>query len=346
MRKLAIKFAELGILPDYLVRKGVRIFLNQRLKEICISDPEQAAYIQKSFVKMMQSSEIAPLPAIANQQHYEVPTTFFKEVLGNNLKYSSCYWNEEVNNLDEAENLALSITCQHADLQNGMEVLELGCGWGSLTLWIASHYPNSKILGISNSASQRDYIISQAKKRNLNNIEIETVDMNKFETNKKYDRIVSVEMFEHMRNYQLLYKKIHSWLNQEGKFFKHIFCHRLTPYEFIIDDDSDWMSQYFFTAGIMPSDNLPYYFQEKLKLDNHWRWSGTHYQKTSNEWLYNMDSKKEIILPIIKDTYGEQNIRIWWNRWRIFFMACAELFGFDNGNQWWVSHYLFSKQDQ
>ena len=346
MRKLAIKFAELGILPDYLVRKGVRIFLNQRLKEICISDPEQAAYIQKSFVKMMQSSEIAPLPAIANQQHYEVPTTFFKEVLGNNLKYSSCYWNEEVNNLDEAENLALSITCQHADLQNGMEVLELGCGWGSLTLWIASHYPNSKILGISNSASQRDYIISQAKKRNLNNIEIETVDMNKFETNKKYDRIVSVEMFEHMRNYQLLYKKIHSWLNQEGKFFKHIFCHRLTPYEFIIDDDSDWMSQYFFTAGIMPSDNLPYHFQEKLKLDNHWRWSGTHYQKTSNEWLYNMDSKKEIILPIIKDTYGEQNIRIWWNRWRIFFMACAELFGFDNGNQWWVSHYLFSKQDQ
>tara|TARA_B100001540_G_scaffold117028_1_gene104934 strand:- start:5717 stop:6757 length:1041 start_codon:yes stop_codon:yes gene_type:complete len=346
MRKLAIKFAELGILPDYLVRKGVRIFLNQRLKEICISDPEQAAYIQKSFVKMMQSSEIAPLPAIANQQHYEVPTTFFKEVLGNNLKYSSCYWNEEVNNLDEAESLALSITCQHADLQNGMEVLELGCGWGSLTLWIASHYPNSKILGISNSASQRDYIISQAKKRNLNNIEIETVDMNKFETNKKYDRIVSVEMFEHMRNYQLLYKKIHSWLNQEGKFFKHIFCHRLTPYEFIIDDDSDWMSQYFFTAGIMPSDNLPYYFQEKLKLDNHWRWSGTHYQKTSNEWLYNMDSKKEIILPIIKDTYGEQNIRIWWNRWRIFFMACAELFGFDNGNQWWVSHYLFSKQDQ
>ena len=346
MRKLAIKFAELGILPDYLVRKGIRIFLNQRLKEICISDPEQAAYIQKSFVKMMQSSEIAPLPAIANQQHYEVPTTFFKEVLGSNLKYSSCYWNEEVNNLDEAESLALSITCQHADLQNGMEVLELGCGWGSLTLWIASHYPNSKILGISNSASQRDYIISQAKKRNLNNIEIETVDMNKFETNKKYDRIVSVEMFEHMRNYQLLYKKIHSWLNQEGKFFKHIFCHRLTPYEFIIDDDSDWMSQYFFTAGIMPSDNLPYYFQEKLKLDNHWRWSGTHYQKTSNEWLYNMDSKKEIILPIIKDTYGEQNIRIWWNRWRIFFMACAELFGFDNGNQWWVSHYLFSKQDQ
>ena len=346
MRKLAIKFAELGILPDYLVRKGIRIFLNQRLKEICISDPEQAAYIQKSFVKMMQASEIAPLPAIANQQHYEVPTTFFKEVLGNNLKYSSCYWNEEVNNLDEAESLALSITCQHADLQNGMEVLELGCGWGSLTLWIASHYPNSKILGISNSASQRDYIISQAKKRNLNNIEIETVDMNKFETNKKYDRIVSVEMFEHMRNYQLLYKKIHSWLNQEGKFFKHIFCHRLTPYEFIIDDDSDWMSQYFFTAGIMPSDNLPYYFQEKLKLDNHWRWSGTHYQKTSNEWLYNMDSKKEIILPIIKDTYGEQNIRIWWNRWRIFFMACAELFGFDNGNQWRVSHYLFSKQDQ
>ena len=151
MRKLAIKFAELGILPDYLVRKGIRIFLNQRLKEICISDPEQAAYIQKSFVKMMQSSEIAPLPAIANQQHYEVPTTFFKEVLGSNLKYSSCYWNEEVNNLDEAESLALSITCQHADLQNGMEVLELGCGWGSLTLWIASHYPNSKILGISNS---------------------------------------------------------------------------------------------------------------------------------------------------------------------------------------------------
>ena len=265
--------------------------------------------------------------------------------MGKNLKYSSCYWDKNVKNLDESEELALSITCQHADIHDGMRVLELGCGWGSLTLWIASHYPNTKILGISNSTSQRDYIMTEAKKKNLNNIEIRTIDMNKFETDSKYDRIVSVEMFEHMRNYRLLYKKIYSWLNQEGKFFKHIFCHRLTPYEFVIDDDSDWMSQYFFTAGIMPSDNLPYYFQEELKLINHWRWSGTHYQKTSNEWLRNMDYKKEIILPIMKDTYGIENITIWGNRWRIFFMACAELFGFDDGNQWWVSHYLFGRND-
>ena len=345
MKKLAIKLAEKGLLPDYVIRKGIRILLNQRLKEICINDPEQASNMQNRFVKMMQSSEIAPLPAVANQQHYEVPTLFFKEVLGKNLKYSSCYWDKNVKNLDESEELALSITCQHADIHDGMKVLELGCGWGSLTLWIASHYPNSKILGISNSASQRDYIMTEAKKKNLNNIEIRTIDMNKFETDSKYDRIVSVEMFEHMRNYRLLYKKIYSWLNQEGKFFKHIFCHRLTPYEFVIDDDSDWMSQYFFTAGIMPSDNLPYYFQEELKLINHWRWSGTHYQKTSNEWLRNMDYKKEIILPIMKDTYGIENITIWWNRWRIFFMACAELFGFDDGNQWWVSHYLFGRND-
>lgn len=345
MKKLAIKFAEQGLLPDYVVRKGIRIFLKQRLKEICVSDPELASNLQAQFIDMMELSDIAPLPKVANEQHYEMPTTFFREVLGRNLKYSSCYWEKNTENLNEAEKAALSITCKHADIHNDMNILELGCGWGSLTLWIASHYPDSKITGVSNSTSQRDYIITQAKKRNLNNIEIKTIDMNKFETDLRYDRIVSIEMFEHMRNYRLLYKKIYKWLSPNGKFFKHIFCHRLTPYEFVVSDDSDWMSQYFFTAGIMPSDNLPYFFQDELKLINHWRWPGVHYQKTANEWLRNMDSKKEILLPIIKNTYGKKNSVIWWNRWRIFFMACAELFGFNKGNEWWVSHYLFSKNN-
>ena len=343
MKNMFIKLAELGFLPDAVIRQGIRFLSKHRLKEICIDTPEQASILQDQFIDMMDSSEIAPLPKVANQQHYEVPTAFFREVLGSNLKYSSCYWKKKTKDLNEAEEAALKITCKHADIQNGMNILELGCGWGSLTLWIASHYPNSKITGISNSASQREYIVTQAKKRNLNNIEIKTIDMNKFDTDSKYDRIVSIEMFEHMRNYRLIYKKIYGWLNPDGKFFKHIFCHRLIPYEFIVNDDSDWMSQFFFTAGIMPSDSLPYFFQDELKLINHWRWSGTHYQKTANAWLRNMDSRKQIIIPLIKNVYGEKNVNIWWNRWRIFFMACAELFGFDKGNQWWVSHYLFSK---
>ena len=219
----------------------------------------------------------------------------------------------------------------------------MGCGWGSLSLWMAAHYPNSRITGVSNSNSQREYIMAQAKLRGLNNLTIITCDMNVFQAPQTYDRIVSVEMFEHMRNWQNLYQRVHEWLKPGGKFFKHIFVHRLNPYAFDVRNDDDWMSEHFFSGGMMPSDDLPLRFQGQLKLINLWRWDGTHYEKTANAWLENMDAHQAEITPILASTYGAENVVMWRNRWRIFYLACAELFGLKNGQEWWVSHYLFER---
>ena len=209
---------------------------------------------------------------------------------------------------------------------------------------MAEKYPKSIITGVSNSNSQREYIMAAAKARGLSNLTIITADMNNFEAPSNYDRIVSVEMFEHMRNWQVLYGKVASWLKPQGKFFKHIFVHRNTPYLFEIQADDDWMSQFFFSGGMMPSDDLPMHFQDDLKLTQRWRWDGTHYEKTANAWLKNMDENAKQITPILAVTYGEKNTEMWRNRWRMFYMACAELFGYNNGQEWWVTHYLFEKR--
>jgi cyclopropane-fatty-acyl-phospholipid synthase len=229
-------------------------------------------------------------------------------------------------------------------LQDGQHILELGCGWGSLSLWMAEKYPNAKITGVSNSNSQREYIMNTAKSRGIANLHIITADMNVFEAPAQYDRIVSVEMFEHMRNYQVLYGKVANWLKPQGKFFKHIFVHRNTPYAFEVQGDDDWMSQYFFSGGMMPSDDLPLYFQDHLRLIDRWRWDGTHYEKTANAWLENMDKHHDEITKVLANTYGADQVEVWRNRWRMFYMACAELFGYNNGQEWWVSHYLFEKK--
>lgn len=341
---LKIQLVERGLIPDSIARLGIRGLLKDRLAEIQVSNCEAGLQDLMMFVTNMNLSEIAPVPDLANAQHYEVDEQLFHYCLGARRKYSSCYWLPETKTLDEAEVLALKRTCEHADLNDGQDILELGCGWGSLTLWMAEQYPNATITGVSNSHSQREYITQQAKDRGLTNITILTADMNVFEAPSTYDRVVSVEMFEHMRNYQVLYGKVASWLKPEGKFFKHIFVHRNTPYLFEVKDDDDWMSQYFFSGGIMPSDDLPLYFQDDLKLIDRWRWDGIHYEKTANAWLENMDAKKDEITPILAKVYGDDNIEQWRNRWRIFYMACAELFGYDNGQEWWVSHYLFEKR--
>lgn len=341
----AIGWAEMGLLPDRLIRAGIRRFSRQRLKDIHADDVEVASAELSIFVENMKVSAIAPLPELANSQHYEVPADFFGLVMGDHRKYSSCYWTQDTLNLDEAEAEALRITCIHAEIQDGMQVLDLGCGWGSLSLWIAAQYPACSVVSVSNSNSQREYITARAKARGLNNISVITCDMNDFNIEQQFDRIVSVEMFEHMRNYPELYRRISTWLKPQGKFFKHIFCHRSCAYEFVDQGPSDWMSRHFFSGGIMPSDDLPLRFQKDLGLLKQWRWDGRHYEKTANAWLQNMDAHKEVIMPILAATYGNADAEKWFMRWRIFFMACAELFGHENGQEWYVCHYLFERQE-
>jgi cyclopropane-fatty-acyl-phospholipid synthase len=340
----ALKFAERGLIPDSLVRKGIQNLIKTRLKDISASDCETGMAHLTQFMHAMNQAKIAEVPELANAQHYEVPAEFFHYCLGTQRKYSSCFWMPDTQDLDEAEMLALKQTCDHADIQDGQSILELGCGWGSLSLWMATHYPNAQITGVSNSNSQREYITQMAKSLGVTNLTIITADMNVFEAPSSYDRVVSVEMFEHMRNWQTLYAKVASWLKPRGKFFKHIFVHRNTPYLFEVQDESDWMSQHFFSGGIMPSDDLPLHFQADLALIQRWRWDGTHYEKTANAWLENMDENKDAITPILAQAYGSENVEMWRNRWRMFYMACAELFGYNQGQEWWVTHYLFEKR--
>jgi len=345
---LAISWAEKGLVPDSIIRQGIRHLSEKRLLQIGGNNCEVASKIEAEFIAAMNQAPIALVPELANAQHYELPTKFFELCLGQHRKYSSCFWLADTKNLEEAEANALQLSCEHADLKNGQHILELGCGWGSLTLWMAAHYPKSQITAVSNSNSQREYITATAKERGLHNVNIITCDMNAFNPQdfgiaQQFDRVVSVEMFEHMRNHQLLYGKVHDWLVPGGKFFMHIFVHRTTPYAFEVQADDDWMSQFFFSGGMMPSDDLPLYFQDKLKFKQRWRWDGTHYEKTANAWLANMDQQQAIITPILEQTYGKDDAIKWRNRWRIFYMSCAELFGYNNGQEWWVSHYQFER---
>lgn len=334
---------ESGYVPDWLIRAAIRSLLAQRLRELDRGSAEGNRMQTLSFVEAMRRSPIALRTDSANAQHYEVPAAFFKKVLGPRMKYSCAWYEPDCSSLAAAEDAMLQMTSDRAQLADGQHVLELGCGWGSLTLWMAEHFRNSQITGVSNSASQREFILKRAAERGLTNVQILTADMNDFSAPASYDRVVSVEMFEHMRNWEALLARIATWLKPSGKLFIHIFTHQFFAYPFEVRGEGDWMAQHFFTGGMMPSHGLLYHFDKDLRIEEDWRINGTHYQKTAEAWLRNLDSSKHDLLPLLSETYGADHARRWWVRWRIFFMACAELWGYRGGKQWLVSHYRLSK---
>ena len=338
-----INFMERGLVPDSLTRWGIRRLVSQRLREESTVFIPDELTSKEQFVSQMKNGPIALHTNDANEQHYELPPQFFEMVLGDYKKYSGCFWGEGVQTLTEAEATSLAISCKRAQIEDGMEILELGCGWGSLSLWLAEHYPRCQVTAVSNSSLQREYILDIRNRKGLSNLEIITCDMNAFNPQGKFDRVVSIEMFEHMRNYQDLLKRIALWLKTDGKLFIHIFCHRQFPYFFQTDGSDNWMGRYFFTGGVMPSSDLPGYFKEDLGIESQWWWGGQHYQKTAEAWLCNMDEHEDNIIKLFAQVYGKQDAGRWLHRWRIFFMACAELFGYRDGNEWGVSHYLFQK---
>jgi len=338
-----VSLMERGMLSDAVVRTGIRRLLLKRLREAGSGDTETDRLRQREFIEQLRQSPVAVATGAANRQHYELPPEFFTRVLGPRRKYSCCLYSPGVTDLGAAEEAMLRLTCQRARLADGMDILELGCGWGSLTLWMAGQYPRARITAVSNSAPQRRFIEGECRDRGYANVRVITADMNRFAMDETFDRVVSVEMSEHMRNYAELLRRIAGWLRDDGRLFVHLFCHRDLAYIFETEGEDDWMGRYFFTGGIMPSDHLLFYFNDHLAVEDHWRVGGRHYQRTCDQWLARMDAERPRVMDIFWEVY-EGEAPVWFQRWRVFFMACAELFGYGGGNEWFVSHYLFRKR--
>lgn len=328
---------EKNLLPDFAIRTGIRRLLGQRIRE-------EAGYDASAYVADLKSRGIAEQTDAANEQHYEVPTAFYQYCLGPRLKYSGCYYETGKETLGEAETAMLDLYAERGEFVDGQDILELGCGWGSITLYLAVRYPKSRITAVSNSRTQKEHIDAEAAKRGLSNVHIITADMNDFDIQAEaFDRVISIEMFEHMKNYEQLLARVSRWLKPGGKLFVHIFTHHRYSYHFVPKDDTDWMARYFFTGGQMPAHDLLAQFQDDLRLEADWKVNGRHYQQTAEHWLENMDRHRSEIEPLFAATYGEDQVRKWWVYWRVFYMSCAELWGYRNGEEWLVSHYRFVK---
>ena len=334
---LAIKLAEHRLLNDSLIRIGIRKLLSERLNAI-YREPKS----EQQWVQELQACPVAEDTDAANEQHYEIPAHYFRSVLGPNLKYSCGYWTDGCTDLSQSEEHMLQLSCERAQLDQGQQILELGCGWGSLSLWMATHYPDSTITAVSNSQSQREYIEAQAVARGLSNLKVITCDINQFSPEQQFDRIVSVEMFEHVRNHRQLFGRVHGWLKTGGKLFVHVFAHREQCYLFDDKQAKDWMSRYFFTGGIMPSVGLLPEAADCLTEEERWDVNGIHYSKTLEAWLDKQDANEAAISPTFQQCYGNK-AKLWIQRWRMFYMACSELFAYKDGTEWFVMHYRFSK---
>lgn len=332
------------MIPDWMIRGEIRSRLKKKLREEYKLSPEDRKKKLLAWIEEMKQGPIALNTQDANEQHYELPTTFFQCVLGRNLKYSSGFWAQPYTNLDQSEEAMLALTVERAQIQDGQKILELGCGWGSLTLYMAKKLPNAQITAVSNSKTQRDHIEFQAKKLGYKNVRVLTCDINNLELDEKFDRAVSVEMFEHMRNYKSLLKKIAGFLNPGGKLFVHVFAHKEFSYPYVASDPKDWIAKYFFTGGLMPCVNIFDYFQDHFRIAERWEVPGTHYQRTCRAWLELMDMSRINVKIILRETYGIKNTNKWWAYWRIFFMSCEELFGYNRGKEWLVSHTLLEKK--
>ena len=338
---LAIALAERGLAPDWLVRLGIRRLLRERLRDESRTSAEQGAAALGQFAERCRHGSIAVETAAANEQHYETPTAFFQTILGPRLKYSSCLYEKSSTSLADAESAMLQTASERADLRDGQAILELGCGWGSWALWMAEKFPRASIVAVSNSRTQKTFIDDRAKALGLGNLEVVTCDMNRFAPDRSFDRIVSVEMFEHMRNFRELLRRIASWLTPEGRLFVHIFCHRTLAYPFDTAGDDNWMGRHFFTGGMMPSFDWLRRFPEDLKVEADWRVNGVHYARTLEDWLVNLDRQRRELLQLFPSAIAARQLQ----RWRMFLMACAELFAHDGGNEWFVGHYRLRRAD-
>lgn len=333
-----IDTAERAPLPDVMIRAGINALCSRTAAKLATGNADSDA----AFASDMAARAIAEHTEDANAQHYEVPAAFFARVLGPNRKYSSCFYNDPHSTLQEAEEEALRQTVDHADLADGQAILELGCGWGSLSLWMARQFPGAAIVAVSNSHSQRAYIEGEAAARGLPNLTVVTQDMNVFAPDKTFDRIVSVEMFEHMMNWRELMTRVRSWLKPDGRFFMHIFTHRAGAYLFDRGDREDWIAQHFFTGGVMPSHHLIRQYADLFEVEKEWRWSGVHYRRTALDWLRNFDENRDAVEAALRPMYGA-DAELWMRRWRWFFLATAGLFGYADGTEWGVSHYRMKK---
>ena len=344
MYAIPIRLAERGFVPDWAVRAGIRTLLRRRIRTLDASaGADRAAYVEEVSAQLRRHA-IAEATQDANRQHYELPAEFFTHMLGPRMKYSSCYFSDQRKTLDEAESDMLDLTCRRADILDGMAILELGCGWGSLTLWMAEQYPTADITAVTNSGSQADYVRMRARNAGVQDrVKVVESDINAFSTDLAFDRIVSVEMFEHVRNYQRLFERLHTWLRPEGKLFVHIFSHRSLPYVFETEGEENWMGRYFFTGGTMPSHDLLPRFAEELLLSESWRVNGLHYTWTLESWLDNLDHSRSDVIGRLEEFYGAREARVWFYRWRMFLMACSELFAFRGGEEWGLSHLLFQR---